>query len=159
MKDLWVKRKKSLDPLCMKDVLAHTPAFKNARSLMEKKCALANVIVIMSPKFAAELAGLGCEYDFGMAKYDFRSNSITSLSGFYLNSHNCFRKENITIHKRRRFARKARDYQRAYRAGAMGLEAEVAIKQVKTHRCALDTDTAFIIEHCTEEPLTIVWVD
>ena len=92
-------------------------------------------------------------------KYDFRSNSITSLSGYYKNSHNCFRKENITIHKRRRFARKARDYQRAYRAGAMGLEAEIAIKKVKTHRCALDTDTAFIVEHCTEEPLTIVWVD
>ena len=45
----------------------------------------------------------------------------------------------------RRFASKARDYMRAYCAGPNGLDTDACVLNLKTHRCALDTHTAFII--------------
>ena len=66
----------------------------------------------------------------------------------------------ITIDRRRKFARRARDYMRVYRAlhegeavvGAGELQEAVTkhridqlVKVAKTHRCALDTDMSFIV--------------
>ena len=44
----------------------------------------------------------------------------------------------------RKFARRARDYERAYRRGYKGLTVEAAIKLYKCHRSELDTDRAFV---------------
>ena len=56
-----------------------------------------------------------------------------------------FGKDVVSLWHTRRFARKARDYMRAYRAGANGLHTDVSVLNLKTHRCALDTHTSFII--------------
>ena len=58
----------------------------------------------------------------------------------------------VTLQHARKFARRARDYMRAYKDGAKGLEVEVVKKVHKTHhRCALDTDYTF----CTESRANI----
>ena len=50
---------------------------------------------------------------------------------------------------RKKFARKARDYMRAYRAGAKGLEADSAVQLLKTHRCMLDAAASFCSSDAT----------
>ena len=50
---------------------------------------------------------------------------------------------------KKKFARKARDYMRAYRAGAKGLEADSAVQLLKTHRCMLDAAASFCSSDAT----------
>ena len=69
----------------------------------------------------------------------------------------CFEKEIVTLHQARKFARKSRDYMRAYRAGSSDLEVDGHIKLVKTHRSALDTDTAFVMEGCEEDEVIYIF--
>jgi len=58
----------------------------------------------------------------------------------------------VTLQHALKFVRRARDYMRAYKDGAKGLEVEVVKKVHKTHhRCALDTDYTF----CTESGANI----
>ena len=52
-----------------------------------------------------------------------------------------------------KFARKARDYMRVYRAGVSGIEADDAVKAVKTHRCAMDTDLVFVSDGVEAAPV------
>ena len=50
----------------------------------------------------------------------------------------------MTVYHGRKFARRARDYVRAYSGDHNGLE--TAVKKYKTHRSALDTDFKFVSE-------------
>ncbi len=54
------------------------------------------------------------------------------------NSLRSFDPEVLTIDHVRKFARRAREYMRAYRWGTRGLDVETAIKKYKTHRSMLD---------------------
>ena len=58
-----------------------------------------------------------------------------------------FDKSVVGLGLTRKYARKARDYMCAYRAGARGLGADSAVQIVKSHRSALDSHTAFIISN------------
>ena len=137
-----------LDSNCMKHVLAQTTAFKMAKSMLQIKVEARGGILIMSVKFAAENAGIGIEYDNGRAKMDYKRNRGDSIKALRNVSVTCWRQENITIHHTRKFARKSRDYTRCYKAGVSGLDKTIeALKAVKTHRCALDTDYGFIAEN------------
>ena len=56
-------------------------------------------------------------------------------------------KENIPLYLVRKYARKTRDYMRAYDEGITGLALAKQLKKYKSHRSALDTHSAFIKEN------------
>ena len=60
-------------------------------------------------------------------------------------SASAFDKSVVSLGHTRKYARKSRDYMRAYRAGARGLGADSAVQIVKSHRSALDSHTAFVM--------------
>ena len=120
--------------------------FKNVKSLIERALEARGHLVLMSSKFHAECAGVGIEYDFGRSKWWYRKHNRHSTSSLRELSALSFGRDVVSLSHSRKFARKARDYMRAYRAGAVGLEADSSVSILKTHRCALDTHTAFIIE-------------
>ena len=95
-------------------------------------------------RYHAECAGHGIEYDFARAKWYYRKFNRHSTAGLMEVSAASFGVSNITLHHSHKFARRARDYMRAYRGGALGLEADSKVRICKAHRCALDTDWAFI---------------
>ncbi len=49
----------------------------------------------------------------------------------------------VTLAHTRKFARRARDYERAYRRGHKGLLVEDVVKVSKTYRSAFDSDREF----------------
>ena len=116
----------------------------------------------MSPKGHPELAGSGIEYGWGRSKYLFRKHNTGSTGG---------KKANLDLHERvvkslasvslestRRFARKTREYRRAYMVNDRSneeifskeqrREAHLLVRKfeakAKTHRCTLDQDFAFV---------------
>ena len=86
---------------------------------------------------------MGIEYDFGRVKWDYKSTHALSNDGLINGSRASFARDVVTLGHTRKFARKARDYMRAYRAGAKGLEADSAVQLLKTHRCMLDVAARF----------------
>ena len=129
----------------MKKVLGACSDFKNVKSLIERAMNKRGHIVKLSSKFHAECAGAGIEYDFGRAKWWFRKHNRHSTACLRRLSAEAFGSDVLTLFHTRKFARKARDYMRAYRAGAKGLESDSLVNVLKTHRCALDTHTTFVI--------------
>lgn len=91
------------------------------------------------------LAGQGIEYDFGRCKWWFRKHNRHSAASLRETSAAAFGKDVVSLWRTRRFARKCRDYMRVYRAGKKGLDTDSSVTILKTHRCALDTHTSFII--------------
>ena len=52
----------------------------------------------------------------------------------------------LSLERVRKFARRARDYVRAYASGySKHVVVEKMRKKFKTHRCAMDFDTAFLM--------------
>jgi len=118
---------------------------KKVRSMLQILVEGRGHILELSPKFHAELAGQGIEYDFGRCKWWFRAHNTHSTAGLRAKSAASFG-DVVTLAHTRKFARRARDYERAYRRGYKGLTVEAAIKLYKCHRSALDTDRAFVAE-------------
>ena len=137
----------SIDQMSMKKVLGACSDFKNVKSLIERAMNARGHIVKLSSKYHAECAGVGIEYDFGRAKWWFRKHNRHSTTSLRRLSSDAFGSDVVSLFHTRKFARKARDYMRAYRAGAMGLEADSAVTILKSHRAALDTHTAFVISN------------
>ena len=142
--------------MSMKDVLSNTIMFIEAKSLMEKKLEAAGAILVMSPKFHAELAGVGIEYDFGRQKWYYKKHGpvCKDVNQMKYWSIKCGEKDVITLHHTRSFGRRSRDFERAYDAGAKGLASDVWVKALKCHRAALDTDFQFIAADVTGAPVT-----
>ena len=70
---------------------------------------------------------------------------IASLRRAYVaNELRSFDPEVLTIDHVRKFARRVRDYMRAYPWGARGLDVETVIKKYKTHRSMIDIDFKFV---------------
>ncbi len=116
----------------------------------------------MTPKCHPEIAGCGIEYDWGYAKLTYRKKINDGVAA---NLAENVKKalstvDVLTINRTRKFARKARDYKLTYlflirmtdsalaMTGEDGRVAMQAIKHIvkafKVHRCALDSDYAFI---------------
>ena len=93
------------------------------------------------------ITGQGIEYDFGRCKWWFRKHNRHSTVSLRETSAAAFGKDVVSLWRTRRFARKCRDYMRAYRAGAKGLDTDSSVKNLKSHRCSLDTHTEFIISN------------
>ena len=134
-----------IDKYSMKAVLGACSDFRYVKSMIERALNARGHEVLLSSKFHAEVAGVGVEYDFGRAKWWFRKNNRHSTASLRELSAAAFGKDVVSLFHTRKFARKARDYMRAYRAGASGLETDSTVSVLKTHRCALDTHHAFVI--------------
>ena len=117
------------DKLSMEAVAMSLPDFKNVKSMLQTLVERRGHLLQLSPKYHAELDGQGIEYDFGRTKWWFRNHNSHSTAGLREKSKQSFGPDVVTIAHTRKFARRARDYQRAYRVGHTGLEVEVGIKK------------------------------
>jgi len=111
-------------------------------------------ILLMSPKAHPELAGKGIEYSWGKAKRDFRQHNDCVAKNLHDNVLKSF--DSLPLGRVRKFARKTREYMRAYAKSHMLFGATEAdriegyhavrkfVKGSKTHRCTLDQDYAFV---------------
>ena len=116
------------------------------KSLLQELLEANGHLLLLSPKYHAELAGVGIEYCFGRVKWWFRNKNTMSTESLKSKSLQSFGSDVVTVYHVRKFARRARDYMRAYSWGHTGLEVETAVKKYKTHRSALDTDFKFVSE-------------
>ena len=113
--------------------------------MIERELNARGYVVCLSSKFHAECAGVGVEYDFGRVKWWFRKYNRLSTESLRKLSADAFGKDVVSLRHARKFARKARDYMHAYRAGAVGLETDSVVSILKCHRCVLHTHSAFVI--------------
>lgn len=119
----------------------------NVPSMLEEVVREAGHTLIMSPKYHAELAGQGIEYDFGSCKHYYRNYPRASKKGMVDNSLASFSSEAVPLWLTRKHARKARDYQRTYRGKQPtdDLEqTESVLKEQKVHRSALDSHSGWL---------------
>ncbi|CAN0101915.1 unnamed protein product [Sphacelaria rigidula] len=133
-------------------VLANSPDFKREKGALQTFVESRGRILLISPKFHPEVAGVGIEYSWGKSKQIYRreihdgipknlhSNIVRSMCG-----------ENVlTLDLVRRFARRSRDYCRAYftldKLGVIDSKGMIGkIRKVsKAHRNIVDIDPAFI---------------
>ena len=86
---------------------------------------------------------MGIEYDFGRVKWYYKDHHTFSMDRLQNGSMAAFVATVVTLGHTRKFARKARDYMRAYRVSATGLDADSAARVMKSHRCMLDVGEVF----------------
>ena len=146
----------------LKDMLIQCEDFANEVSALEHAVLSRGHLLIMSPKGHPELAGSGIEYGWGRSKYLFRKHNPGTTGGKQatVDLHERVVKSlaSVSLESVRRFARKTREYRRAYIVVDENNEGNFSAKQrhdahmlvrkfeakAKTHRCTLDQDFAFV---------------
>jgi hypothetical protein len=134
--------------------------FLQEKTSLQKLGETLGVMIEHTPKYHAELAGEGVEYDWGCAKQRYRRQPLArkkTLEKFRSLVKECFGREYLTESIVRKTARRARAYICAYQwldNGADGLpdtageislaKIEQLSKQMRTHRCAFDFDKGYI---------------
>ena len=133
-------------------VLGNLPDFKNERPALQHLVESRGHILLLSPKFHPELAGVGIEYSWGMSKQKFRreiNDEVPKHLHRNMVASMCTDKI-LTVQRVRRFARRTRDYCRAYLALEKGgdIESKDMIEKMKkickAHRNILDMEPGFI---------------
>ncbi|CAM9895827.1 unnamed protein product, partial [Chrysoparadoxa australica] len=105
-----------MDGKVMKEVLGGCSDFAGEKSRIRKLLESKGHILLMSPKFHPELAGVGIEFTWGMAKQFYRSNYETaSFKTLKQLVPTVLTPEVLPIERIRRFARRTRDYKRMYK--------------------------------------------
>ena len=134
-------------------VLSCLPDFKNERTALQHRVEKRGHILVLSPKFHPEVAGVGIEYSWGMSKLKFRREINDEVAkNLHANILRCFcRKTILTLARVRRFARRTRDYCRAYlelEKSPGGAESKDSIEKMrkacKAHRNIIDMEPGFI---------------
>ena len=148
----------AFNPKSMVQVFNQTSTAKNVKSLIELLIIERGHKLLMSAKFHCECAGQGIEYCFGRVKWWYNKFHRHTSDGLREDSAASFLTNVVTIHHMRKFARKAREYMRVYRATKdwpdvddILLRTENAVKALKTHRCAMDTDLVFVSDDVEAE--------
>eukprot|EP00904_Undaria_pinnatifida_P013854 jgi/Undpi1/959/HiC_scaffold_10.g04423.m1 len=133
-------------------VLGNLPDFKNERPALQHLAESRGHILLLSPKFHQELAGVGIEYSWGMSKQNFR-REITDEAPKHLHGNivaSMCTDTILTVQRVRCSARRTRDFCRAYLALEKGgdIESKDMIEKIKTkckaHRNILDMEHGFI---------------
>jgi len=140
--------------------------FEGEESLLQTKGKEMGILVDRTPKCHCELAGEGIECSWGCAKNHYRRLPLAEKKGkqvFRETVRKCFSREVITTERVRLFSQRARAYTLAYYAmrqqqlsnsgtdenaaecdsTATPVNIEKLVKAFKTHRCAMDFDSAF----------------
>ena len=133
----------------MDDIISNLPDFKNEKSALQHTVEGRGHILLLSPKFHPEVAGVGIEYSWGMSKLKFRreiNDEVPKHLHENIVAPMC-RETILTLGRVRRFARRCRDYCRAYlEHGA--IESKQKIEQMrkvaKAHRNIIDMEPGFI---------------
>ncbi|CAB1102065.1 unnamed protein product [Ectocarpus sp. CCAP 1310/34] len=110
-------------------------------------------ILLLSPKCHPEVAGVGIEYSWGFSKQRFRrkyNDEVPKHLHANIEKSMC-REKHLTIGRVRRFARRKRDYCRAYREKQLGAVDGQGLQLVekmrdtqKAHRNILDMEPGFL---------------
>ena len=134
-------------------VLGGLPDFKNERTALQHTVEKRGHILVMSPKFHPEVAGVGIEYSWGMSKLKFR-REINDENPKHLHDNivkSMCRGTILTLSRVRRFARRTRDYCRAYlrlEKVENGTESKDSIEKMrktcKAHRNIIDMEPGFL---------------
>ena len=137
--------------------------FLNEEGMLQHIANHLGVIVIVTPKCHAELAGEGIEYIWGKAKGTDRSLSLHQKRGkdnFKANIHYCLSSEGVTRDRVRKFGLRSRKYLIACHATDTDqmdkttkqectMHGPVAVHKLintfKTCRCSLDWDYKFVM--------------
>ena len=141
----------------LKQIMANTTDFQNEESLLQSKGRELGVLVDRSPKCHCEIAGEGIEYSWGFSKNRYRRLPLKNKrkkDEFRNLVRDCLSRDMITTTIVRKFSKRARDYICSYQilrtqkkdesTNLTLVRIEALHKDFKTHRSALDFDTAFI---------------
>ena len=121
-----------IDLTSLDSVLGRLPMFHETKSMLEAIVENSDHKLLLSSKYHAEVAGQGIEYCFGRTKWWYKKYNVAGSAASLRDlSRKAFESSVVTKDHARKFARKARDYQRIYRAGVKGLAAESTIKNAK----------------------------
>ena len=120
--------------------------FEEEETLLQYHGRLLGAIVIRSPKCHPEFAGEGIEYDWGCSKNFYRRLPILQKKGKEtfrdsVRKSTC-RNSVLTIKRRRKFSRRAREYMLAYHAFNVVQEQNNATKKQEEARCLLQAPIA-----------------
>ena len=133
--------------------------FLQERTSLQKLGEALGVMIEHTPKYHAEMAGEGVEYDWGCGKQRYRRQPLAQkrpLAKFRSTVAECFGIAYLSLSIVRKTARRARGYICAHHwldNGAVGLpdigditlaKIEQLSKKMRTHRCAFDFDKGFI---------------
>ena len=130
----------------VKAVLKECEDFRTEWSHIQKVVQDRGHILLCSPKGHCELAGVGIEYCWGKSKQHFRKYNDCKTANLHKNIEASLAPSNLGLDRVRRFARKTREYKRAY----VGMDAlsfakiQKFIKTCRSHRSALDLDLGFL---------------
>ena len=133
------------------------PDFANEKTALQHTVESRGHILLLSPKCHPEVAGVGIEYSWGMSKSKFRreiNDGVPKHLHANVVSSMCA-KNILTLGRVRRFARRTRDFGRAYReiaaievAGGTVPQGKEGIEKMrkkhKAHRNILDIEPGFI---------------
>ena len=137
------KYKPTIDKL--RTVLANCFDFQHEKTALERAAHDRGHLLRMTPKGHPELAGVGIEYSWGKAKMHFLRHNDLDPKTFHAQVLQALSTDVLDVTRVRKFARRARDYMRAYAYGQCKFDAvEKECRVFKTHRCAMDFDTTFI---------------
>ncbi|CAM9778322.1 unnamed protein product [Ectocarpus sp. 4 AP-2014] len=134
-------------------VLQALPDFDSERTALQYLVESRGHILLLSPKCQPEAAGGRIEYSLGLSKQKFRrkyNDEVPKHLHANIEESMC-REKHLTIGRVRRFARRTRDYCRAYRDIQLGAVDGQGIQLVekmrdtqKAHRNILDMEPGFL---------------
>ncbi|CAM9660150.1 unnamed protein product [Ectocarpus sp. 12 AP-2014] len=134
-------------------VLQALTDFESERTALQYLVESRGHILLLSPKCHPEIAGVGIEYSWGFSKQRFRrkyNDEVPKHLHANIEKSMC-REKHLTIGRVRRFARRTRDYCRAYReiqlgaADGQGLQLVEKMRNTqKAHRNILDMEPGFL---------------
>ena len=118
----------------MDTFLSNLPDFKGEMSALQNKMYSCGHILLLSPKFHPEVAGIGIEYSWGMSKLKFR-REINNENPKDLHENivkSMCRESILTVPRVRRFARRTRVFCHPYIAFESGgpIESKEQIKRM-----------------------------
>ena len=130
-------------------VLSRCPDFATETSALQDLVESHGHILVMTPKYSPEVAGVGVEFSFALVKMKYRQVFNDYVPANLLdNVERATSTAVITLAHVRKFARRARDYMRAYAdptAPAAYEMIEKMCKKKKTHRSILDLDAGALV--------------
>jgi hypothetical protein len=145
-------------------LMSNLKDFHGQATMLQLKATEMGIFIDRTPKCHCELAGEGIEYAWGCAKNRYRRQPLKDKRGkdnFRRTVRKCFSREVITTERVRLFSQRARAYILSYHklrqeqltksssttdldvAAVSPVNVEKLLKRFKTHRCAMDFDSAF----------------
>jgi hypothetical protein len=146
-------------------LMSNLKDFHGQETMLQLKATEMGIFIDRTPKCHCELAGEGIEYAWGCTKNRYQRQPLKDKRGkdnFHRTVRKCFSREVITTERVRLFSQRARAYILSYHklrqeqltesssitdldvVSISPVNIEKLLKRFKTHRCAMDFDSAFV---------------